>query len=128
MSRRSALCGLIEGGTGYLPLPRRLWAEFRRVAAVAATGPQIGADPQRGVSCGDEKEEGLEEKTMACRCLLEALSGQSKVKQEKAQGSQASPCAVTAAGNARRFKGLWGWLSQGSRPRICVGLNKENAG
>ena len=43
---------------------------------------------------------------MACRCLLEALSGRSKVKQEKAKGSQTPLCAVTAAGNARRTNGL----------------------
>ncbi len=47
-------------------------------------------------------------KGMACRCLLEALGGRSKVKQEKAKGLLAPLCAVTAAGNARRFNGLRG--------------------
>ena len=81
------------------------------MAAVAAASPQTGADPQREVSCGNEGEDDLAVKSMACRCLPEALSGRSKVKQEKAQESQASPCAATAAGNARRVKGLRGLLA-----------------
>ena len=48
---------------------------------------------------------------MAFRWLLEALGGRSKVKQEKAKGSQTPLCAVTTAGNARRFEGLRGYLT-----------------
>ena len=79
VSHRNGLCGHIKGGAGNLPLPRRLRAEFRHVAAVAATSPRTGTDPWRGVSCGDEGRVGLEAKSMAFHWLLEVLGGRSKV-------------------------------------------------
>lgn len=51
------------------------------MAAVAATGPQIGTDPQWGASCGDAGGDGLAVNSKARCGLLEALSGRSKVKQ-----------------------------------------------
>ena len=120
----SALCRTVmacvaSAREGRLP---RLRAEFRRVAAVAATNPRIGTDPQRGVSSGNEGEEDLEVKSMACRGLLEALGGRSKVKQqEKAKGSQASPLRGHSGGQCpphQRVAGV-GW----SRRRI---IEKEN--
>ena len=79
MEHRNGLCGLDRGGAGYLPLLCRLRAEFRRVAAVAATSPQTGADQQQEVSCGDEEKANLEEESTTFQRLLEALGGRSKV-------------------------------------------------
>lgn len=91
------------------------------MAAVAATGPQIGTDPQWGASCGDEGEDGLAVNSKARCGLLEALSGRSKVKQEKAKGSQASPLRGHSGGQCpphQRVAGV-GWF----RRRI---IEKEN--